>query len=105
MSVASLAFDPQNGQLIFAADGGFGYLFRSKNGGDSWEEVPGFKDLLSENSAVGRLYATVEHTKTVFYAGTRFDGVLRSDNGGDNWQKVSDGLAGEALRVRAFAHV
>ena len=103
MSVAGLTFDPQNAKLVFAADGGFGYLFRSKNGGDTWEEVPGFKDLLSPTSAVGKIYATIEHTKTLFYAGTRFDGVFRTDNGGDTWQKLSDGLAGEALRIRGFA--
>jgi len=103
ISVAGLAFDPQNTSIAMAADGGVGYLFRTRNSGDSWEQVPGFKELLSQNSAVGELYATVENRKSVFYAGTRFDGVFRSDNGGDSWTKLSGGLAGEALRIRELA--
>ena len=103
ISVAALAFDPQNASLALAADGGVGHLFRSRNGGDFWEEIVAFKALLSATSAVGELYATVENNKSVFYAGTRFDGVFRSDSGGDNWQKLSDGLVGEALRIREFA--
>jgi len=102
ISVAALVFDPQNPSLAMAADGGVGHLFRSRNGGDFWEEITAFKALLSETSAVGELYATVENNKSVFYAGTRFDGVFRSDSGGDTWQKISDGLAGEALRIREF---
>jgi hypothetical protein len=100
ISIAGLAFDPQNPQLVLAGDGGFGYIFRSRNGGQSWEELAGFQPLLSENSAVGELYSVVENGKSIFFACTRFDGVLRSDNGGDAWQKLDVGLNGEARRVR-----
>jgi hypothetical protein len=102
-SIPAIAIDPQNPKLILAGDGGVRNLFRSRDGGDSWEIVPGFADLLSETSAVGELYTAIENKKTVFYAGTRFDGALRSDNGGDSWQKLDGGLAGEARRIREFA--
>ena len=102
VSIAAIVYDPQNPRTALAADGGFGYVFRSVNDGRRWDEVPGVRDLLSENSAIGRLFATVEQGKTVFYAGTRFDGVLRSTDGGLTWQKIANGLEGDALRVRAF---
>lgn len=105
ISIAGLAFDPQNPRLVLAGDGGFGNLFRSRDGGDVWEELTAFRGLLSQNSAVGELYADVENGKSVFYVCTRFDGVFRSVDGGDNWQKLDAGLVGEARRVRELVQV
>jgi hypothetical protein len=104
VSVAGLVVDPQNPNLVLAGDGGFGYLYRSRDAGLTWEELPQFKALLSENAAVGDLYAAVENNVTVFYASTKYEGVLRSPNGGDIWQKLDAGLTGEARRVREVAH-
>ena len=100
VSVAGLAVDPQDPNLILAGDGGFGYMFRSRDGGVTWEELTAFKALLAENAAVGELYAVVENGVTAFYASTRYEGVFRSPNGGDIWQKLDAGLQGEARRVR-----
>lgn len=105
ISIAGLAFDPQNPRLVLAGDGGFGNLFRSRDGGDVWEELTPFRGLLSENSAVGELYADIENGKSVFYVCTRFDGVFRSVDGGDNWQKLDAGLVGEARRVRELVQM
>ncbi|MEZ4735372.1 MAG: hypothetical protein R3E79_50410 [Caldilineaceae bacterium] len=105
MSIAGLAFDPQNPRLVLAGDGGFGRLFRSRDGGEKWEELTEFAPLLSENSAVGELYADVESGKSVFYVCTRFDGVFRSADGGNTWQKIDGGLVGEARRVRELVQV
>lgn len=99
-SIQTLALDPLNPKLILAGDGGVRNLYRSRDSGSSWEVLTAFSELLSETSAVGEIYATVENKKTVFYAGTRFDGVFRSDNGGDTWQKLDGGLEGEARRIR-----
>jgi hypothetical protein len=103
ISIAGLAYDPIDAQVVFAGDGGFGYLFRSRNGGQSWEEVTGFRELLSPNSAVGELYTATVGGRSVLYACTRFDGVLRSEDGGTTWQKLDAGLVGEARRVREVA--
>jgi hypothetical protein len=100
VSVAGIAVDPLNPNLILAGDGGFGYMFRSRDGGVTWEELPNFKALLAENAAVGELYAVEENGTTAFYASTRYEGVFRSPNGGDIWQKLDAGLTGEARRVR-----
>lgn len=100
ISVAGMAFDPRNANIVLAGDGGFGYLFRSKNGGRTWEELPDFKALLSENAAVSEIYATIENRRTVFYVATRYEGVFRSDDRGDTWTQLDLGLDGEARRVR-----
>lgn len=100
ISIAGLTYDPLNPQLVMAGDGGFGALFRSRNGGQSWEVLAGFRTFLSENSAVGELYSVLEEGHSVFYACTRFDGVLRSADAGDTWEKLDGGLEGEARRVR-----
>jgi photosystem II stability/assembly factor-like uncharacterized protein len=101
ISVAGLTYNPRNANMVFAGDGGFGYLYRSDNGGTTWQEVPGFRDLLSENSAIADLYSTVELRKSVFYVSTRYEGVFRSEDDGLTWTQLKDGLEGEASRVRA----
>lgn len=102
VSVADIAYDPQDPTLVLAVDGGFGNLLRSTDGGRGWQTVSAFLEALSPNSAGGRIFTRVEDGQTVFYVGTRFDGVLRSRDGGLTWEKISTGLEGDALRVRAF---
>lgn len=102
ISIADIVYDPANANVVLAADGGFGFLFRSADGGNTWAEVPAFKALIGENSAVGELYAVTAGGVTTFYAGTRFDGVLASTDGGVTWQSLALGLAADARRVRSF---
>jgi hypothetical protein len=100
ISIAGIAVDPKDPNLVLAGDGGFGHMFRSRDGGATWEELLNFKSLLAENAAVGELYAVDENGTSVFYASTRYEGVFRSPDGGDVWQKLDEGLVGEARRVR-----
>jgi hypothetical protein len=100
ISIAGIAVDPKNPNLVLAGDGGFCNMFRSQDGGATWAELPNFKALLAENAAIGELYAVEEDGVSVFYASTRYEGVFRSPNGGDIWQKLDTGLQGEARRVR-----
>ncbi len=102
-SVASIRFDPQDGNRVLAADGGVGHLFISEDGGQSWRQEFSINQVLTPNSGIGRLYTRVEDGVTVFYAGSRYDGVVRSVDGGLSWTWYGDGLTGSALRVRAFA--
>jgi photosystem II stability/assembly factor-like uncharacterized protein len=101
-SISSVLFDPQDANFALAADGAFGALFFSQDGGLNWQLQPALSTALSQNSAVGRLFARVEGGQSVFYAGTRFDGVLRSRDRGQSWEQIGTGLEGEALRVRTF---
>ena len=103
ISITSLAFDPRNARVAYAADGGGGLIFRSQDGGATWSEIPGFRALISANSAVGVLFTTVENNRSVLYAGTRFDGVFRTEDGGATWQQLDSGLVGEARRIRSLA--
>ena len=103
ISLTALTYDPRNARTVYAADGGSGLIFRSTDGGATWTEIPGFRDLISANSAVGELYAVIERGQPVLYAGTRFDGVLRTADGGATWQQLDAGLVGEARRIRALA--
>ena len=102
-SVASIRFDPQDGNRVLAADGGAGHLFISEDGGLTWRQEQSINQVLTPSSGVGRLFTRVEDGQTVFYAGTRFDGVVRSLDGGLSWEWFGEGLTGSALRVRAFA--
>lgn len=99
ISVAGIAFDPQNPDLVLAGDAVGGQLFRSLDGGRSWNTLGGASALLSPNGVIGEIYAAVEDGTTVFYAGTLFDGVLRSSDGGIFWSKLNAGLGAQALRV------
>jgi hypothetical protein len=103
ISITSLAFDPRDARIAYAADGGGGLIFRSQDGGATWSEIPGFRALLSANSAVGVIYTAVENNRSILYAGTRFDGVFRTEDGGATWQQLDDGLVGEARRIRSLA--
>ena len=101
-SVASIRFDPQNGNRVLAADGGVGNLFISEDGGLNWRQEPSINQVLTLNSGIGRLFTRIEDGQTVFYAGSRYDGVVRSVDGGLSWEWYGEGLTGSALRVRAF---
>lgn len=102
-SVASIRFDPLDGNRVLAADGGFGNLFISEDGGLNWRQEESINQVLTPNSGIGRLFPRIEDGRTVFYAGTRYDGVIRSFDGGLSWEWYGEGLTGSALRVRAFA--
>ncbi|MCY4579285.1 MAG: glycosyl hydrolase [Chloroflexi bacterium] len=102
--VGDLSIDPSNPNLLFAgiwqvrrnfwnltSGGPDSGLWRSRDGGDSWEDVssnPGLPDLPFGRIGVaispakaGRIYATVEAGEP---------GVYRSDDYGDTWELVSD---------------
>ena len=101
-SVASIRFDPQDGNRVLAADGSIGNLFISEDGGLNWRQEPSISQVLTPNSGIGRLFTRIEDGQTVFYAGSRYDGVVRSLDGGLSWEWYGEGLTGSALRVRAF---
>ncbi len=115
--VNDISLDPSNPRIIFAgsweaergphymSSGGPGSrLYRSIDGGDSWEDLsdrPGMpsgikgKIGVSVSPQAGRIYAMVEHEE---------GGVFRSDDNGETWERVSDD---RNLRQRAwyYSHV
>lgn len=101
---ADLSMDPNNPRILFAAiyqarrypwinvsGGPDSGLYRSSDGGDTWEEItynPGLPEGLRGRMGVaispaksGRVWAMIESQK---------GGLFRSDDGGDTWELVSD---------------
>ena len=99
-----LSIDPNNPRLLFAgiwqvrrnfwnltSGGPDSGLWRSNDGGDSWDDVSGNPGLPEgpfgrigvaiSPAKPGRIYATIE---------AREPGVFRSDDYGDTWELVSD---------------
>ena len=99
-----ISMDPNNPRILFAAiyqtrrypwinvsGGPDSGLYRSTDGGDTWEDIsdkPGLPEGLMGRMGVsispaksGRVWAMIESKK---------GGLFRSDNGGDTWELVSD---------------
>jgi photosystem II stability/assembly factor-like uncharacterized protein len=88
-----IAFDPQDPKIIFVAAWSVanqqaGEVFRSHNGGKSWEAIPGM-----HNESVRALAISASDSKTIV-AGA-IDGVFRSQDGGKSWNKISQAAQGE----------
>jgi len=109
-----ISFDPNNPDLMYAglweawrkswglSSGGEGSgLFRSTDGGDTWEELTNNKQGLPSGiiGKVGvavspanpdRVWALIEHAE---------GGVFRTDDGGETWERINEE---RKLRQRAF---
>jgi photosystem II stability/assembly factor-like uncharacterized protein len=82
-----LAIDPQNTNKMYAAAWSVenqqaGDLFRSKDGGTTWETTPAM-----HGKSIRAMAISASDSKTLV-AGA-LDGVFRSTDGGKNWQKIS----------------
>ncbi len=88
-----IAFDPQDPKTIFVAAWSVanqqsGDVFRSRNGGKSWEALPGM-----HGKSVRALAISASDSRTIV-AGA-IDGVFRSQDGGKTWDKISQPAQGE----------
>ncbi len=86
-----IVIDPQNSDTIYVAawsreNQQAGDLFRSHNGGKSWEVLPCMR-----GKSV-RTLALAEYDSKTLVAGT-VDGVFRTNDGGDSWKQISPGHA------------
>jgi photosystem II stability/assembly factor-like uncharacterized protein len=100
-----LAFEPGNTKTIFAAlwqtrrppwniyppsNGPGSGLYRSKDGGDHWEQVTGH-GLPSEGlGRIGIAFAPSNPRRMYLIVDAKEGGLYRSDDGGQIWQRVSD---------------
>jgi len=108
-----IAVDPNNPRILFASlweayrnpwemsSGGEGSgLFRSKDGGETWEEISKFpgmpKGLLGK---IGIAVSPANSNRVWAIMESPNGGLFRSENGGDSWRRVS---ADRNLRQRAW---
>ena len=100
-----LAFEPGNPKTIFAAllqtrrppwniyppsKGPGTGLYRSRNGGEHWEQLTGH-GLPSEGlGRMGIAFAPSNPRRIYLIADAKDGGLYRSDDSGENWQRVSD---------------
>ena len=110
-----IVMDPNNPRVLFASfwrvsrtpwgmeSGGEGSgLFRSADGGDSWEEVTEGLPTSAEDKPVGKICVSVSAAqRDLIYAIVEADngGVFRSTDGGETWRKMN---SDRSLRQRAW---
>ena len=91
--VWKIAVDPANPDIIFAGTRPAA-LFRSTDGGCTWQKLPA--DIVEEcpNVGVPRVTAlTVDPSDpSIVWAGIEVDGVRRSTDGGDSWSRITGGI-------------
>lgn len=90
-SAVTLNADPQNANIFYAGSGGGG-VFKSTNGGLSWNAaLAGLGNLTIDSFAVD------PQNSSLLYAGTHGGGVYRSSDGGQSWNAVNNGIIGGAV--------
>jgi len=93
LDVWKIAIDPLEPDTIFAGTRPAA-LFRSKDGGRSWQKLPAAIPEECPNVRIPRVTAlTVDPSDhRTIWAGIEVDGVRRSTDGGDSWQTITSGI-------------
>ncbi len=117
IAISSIAFDPNNSQIMYVGTGeGYGSsssrgagIWKSTNGGTSWTQLTsttGFyyvNDIVVRNeSGTSVVYAAVDALsyKGQFH-GTSSAGIQRSTNGGTSWTNVSPDVPSQSIKMVA----
>lgn len=111
--IGKVLVDPRNGNVVFAAaegplwsSGGQRGLFRSLDGGDSWEPVltvdedTGITDVEFAPDDPDVLYAAAYQRRrsvAAFLGGGPGSGIYKSTDGGDSWRRIGRGLPNEDM--------
>ena len=100
-----LAFEPENPKTIYAAllqtrrppwnvyppsKGPGTGLYRSKDGGEHWEQVSGHGLPSDGLGRMGIAFAPSNPRRIYLIADAKEGGLYRSDDGGENWRRVSE---------------
>ena len=89
----TLTIDPVDSNIIFAGTRP-ALLFRSKDGGQTWKNLPVEMAEECPNVRIPRVTALMvdpaDHNQV--WAGVEVDGVRHSKDGGDTWESVNGGL-------------
>ena len=111
--IGDIILDPNNSRIIYAATwqmkrngyrmdsgGPDSKVFRSFDGGDTWEDISEFNGLPSFPWGIVGVAISPVNSKRIWMMIEADDGGLyRSDDGGTNWKKIN---SNRALRQRAW---
>jgi photosystem II stability/assembly factor-like uncharacterized protein len=90
--VYSLAIDPTNPQIVYAAAHSMG-VFKSTDGAATWKAMSkGISDLAGRAIVVDP-----KNPLNVYYGAWHTGGVFKTTNGGSSWGVVSSGLSGAKI--------
>jgi photosystem II stability/assembly factor-like uncharacterized protein len=88
---------------VYSHPAGFRGLFKSTDGGASWNELSqGLETLRNARIRVTAILTAPSNSDTV-YLGTAGAGVFRSTDGGTTWSQFNDGLGNLNVRVLAMS--
>ncbi len=76
-----------------------GNLFKSKDGGDSWQRIVKGLDYQHKLSALD----IAAQSPKILFLSTLGDGIYKSENGGDSWSQVNQGLETLSIDLVAIA--
>lgn len=109
---SDVCFDPENPRILFAglwqarrtpwsltSGGPGGGLFRSRDGGDTWEELTGHGLPEKPWGKVGVRVAPSKAERVYALIEAEEGGLFRSDDGGTSWERINDS---RGLRQRAW---
>lgn len=102
MVLDHVVLDPANPQIMYVAGwnaqspGSDGEMFRSKDGGKTWDLLP---DLHGKSI---RALAIAPSDHRILIVGA-LDGIFRSRDGGDNWERISPENHAEIKNVESIA--
>jgi photosystem II stability/assembly factor-like uncharacterized protein len=112
LGVSAIAVDPLRPNVVYAATGtnasynlasGFAGLFKSIDGGATWNAVNAGLEILSDTGAAITALALDPVNSGIVYAGTAGNGVFRSGDGGAHWTPFNVGLTNFDIRMLAIA--
>jgi photosystem II stability/assembly factor-like uncharacterized protein len=95
--VYSLAYAVENGQPIIYAGTEPPSLFRSRDEGQNWGELPGWRDMKGKDKWVFPMPPHIPHAKSlavdprdprVIYVGVEQAGLFTTSDGGRNWREL-----------------
>ncbi len=108
--IGAVLIHPTNPRLVYVAAQGMAFgptpdrgVYRSRDGGDSWEKVlfvsdsTGAVDLEFAPDNPQTIYAAMwrgERKPWTIISGAREGGIYKSTDGGDTWKKLTSGLPG-----------
>lgn len=96
----NIAIDPKDSNTIYVAAWSVetigGDLFRSRDGGHSWQALPGMK-----GKSIRAMSLAPSDPKTIVVGA--LDGVFRSRDGGDTWDRISPDHHAEIKNIESIA--